>query len=508
MIIKQSSICNPKTILLLLLTVLLSGCAELPDGSRSGQPMSTQFNDLRIYQIMVEAFIDGDSSRGYGVGYGPSHHRGDLRGIIKALPYIKSLGMNAIWLTPIFDSEKGTGDRPRLDATGYYPRNFFKIDPQFGTLEDAREMVQTAHGLGLYVFFDGVFGHHKAGVRPSPTGKLPVGSPNQVDYPQSLPFFKEVALYWIKELEIDGWRLDQAFQVPIPAWQEIREAVEEKCARRKAAGKQWGTLGYMVGEVFSGEKNIARQAYGSEDTPGLLSAFDFPLRYRLVQTLAVEENGKSTKSTSVLNDGFATHQIYPAFAIPNLMLSNHDLVRFGDLLQRGGFGGPNTVQYWQRHRCALAFLAAYSGPITLYYGDESGQEVAGFAQQISDRCWEIDRCDDHVARSSGQIDNFNPRQQALIDYWRKLMQIRVDYPAMVHGERQNLVADKHLYVDLKTFPDGDIIFLMNRGEDAQSWNIPADLQSPSGYRDLLSGEVFDQAKIEVAGLSCRFLVRR
>lgn len=60
------------------------------------------------------------------------------------MTYIKSLGMNAVWLTPIFDSDAGNGSYPKLDATGYFARDYFKIDPNFGTLEDARELVNTA----------------------------------------------------------------------------------------------------------------------------------------------------------------------------------------------------------------------------------------------------------------------------------------------------------------------------------------------------------------------------
>lgn len=53
---------------------------------------------------MVESFVDGDKQVGHGTGYGTSHHKGDLQGIIDSLDYIQSLGVNAIWLTPIFES--------------------------------------------------------------------------------------------------------------------------------------------------------------------------------------------------------------------------------------------------------------------------------------------------------------------------------------------------------------------------------------------------------------------
>ena len=90
--------------------------------------------------------------------------------------------------------------------------------------------------------------------------------------------------------------------------------------------------------------------------------------------------------------------------MPNLMLTSHDLVRFGDLLQRGGMAEPTHHAYWERHKAAFSFLAAYSGPITLYYGDEIGQELPGFSSKVSNTtCALAGHCDDHVSRTSARI---------------------------------------------------------------------------------------------------------
>ena len=117
--------------------------------------------DLRIYQIMVESFQDGDPNRNYDVGYGPSSHKGDLRGVLNSLDYIKSLNMNAIWLTPIFESAPSDKDKSKLDATGYYTRNYYKIDRNFGDENTLKELVDKAHEKGIYVILDGVFGHFR-----------------------------------------------------------------------------------------------------------------------------------------------------------------------------------------------------------------------------------------------------------------------------------------------------------------------------------------------------------
>lgn len=484
---------------------------------------------LRLYEIMVESFVDGDARHDYNTGYGTSHHKGDLQGIIDSLDYIQDLGVNAIWLTPIFQSiaiDKQSDLADRLDATGYYASNYFAIDPKFGTLEQARQLVDEAHRRGMYVFFDGVFGHFKRNVQPSPSGLLPVGkavsSPirnlRKAEYPQSLPFFQEVAAYWIKELKIDGWRLDVAYEVPVEYWDDLRTTVEEasrSVTYVNARGQTVHPLAYMVAEIWDGSgANIVRQGFGSDAAPALPSAFDFPSRYALVQTLGIQENVDEAWATghpaSRLNYGFDRFAKYPAHAMPNLMLGNHDLVRFGDLLQRGKFAEPDQEGYWARHRAALSFLAAYSGPITLYYGEEIGQELPGFAATVREDCVEKGVCDDHVARTSARLSGFTTQEAALRDHVRTLMQLRERHPALSMGSRTHVHSDSHVYVDLKTFAGQRVLYLLNTREQAARVKIASSLLSPAtALNDLLSGTTVSAHEghytIDLPPLSARFL---
>ncbi|EOC1775195.1 pullulanase-type alpha-1,6-glucosidase [Vibrio fluvialis] len=455
--------------------------------------------NLRIYQVMVESFVDGDSGADYGVGYGSSHHKGDLQGIIDSLDYIASVNVNAIWLTPVFDSCAGTGTDNKLDATGYFACDYFNVDPNFGTNAQLKTLIDTAHAKGLYVFLDGVFGHtHVNTVKASPTGKLPQLKAGESGYPGQLvvypsadseAFFQEVATYWISQYHIDGWRLDQAYQVPLATWRNLRSAVESAAAANKAAGAQWGTLGYMVGEVWSDANSITEQAYGSDDVPALASAFNFPLRYGLVQALAVEESGASANARA-LDASWNTRSLSPYHAMPNLMLGNHDLVRFGDLIQRGNLG-----DFYARYQAAMTFLTAYSGPITLYYGEEIGDEVADFATKVTDNCAEQGLCDDHVSRSSGKVDGvtdvaLTAEQQAFKATVSELMAIRAQHPALYNGERRNLWIDDNVYADLKVSGDEQIVFALNTSTSAQS--LPIDmgkLKPTTQLRDLLTNEV-------------------
>ena len=98
------------------------------------------WRDAVIYQIYPRSFQDDD---GDGVG--------DLKGITRRLPHVASLGVDCIWLSPIFTSP--------MDDMGYDVSDYTDIDPLFGTLEDFDVMLKTAHDLGLKVIVDQVLSH-------------------------------------------------------------------------------------------------------------------------------------------------------------------------------------------------------------------------------------------------------------------------------------------------------------------------------------------------------------
>lgn len=425
--------------------------------------------NLRIYQVMVEAYQDGDSNYNMNSGYGPSNHKGDIRGIINALPYIKSLGMNAIWLTPIFESN-GTS---QMDATGYFLQDYFKIDDNFGSLADAKELVSKAHQAGIYILFDGVFGHNKGNVPNSPNGNSYTG--NKVE------FLKEVATYWIDTVGLDGWRLDKADEIPVSTWNQIRTAVETKAAARKAAGEQWGTLGYMVGEIWSGESQITNLGYGS-DGSGLRSMFDFPVRYRAVQTLAIEESGVGYKGANTLGEAYSVRSVYPNGALPNAFLTNHDLVRFGNLIYRSNLGyGPENADYWKRHKLALTYMTSLSGPMTIYYGDEYGDFLPGYKNNK-----DLGFYDDHVSRSNGKVSGFNGNESDLIAYTTALMTQRDSHPALWNGTRINLISSGNIYADLKTSGNDKVVFVINTSTSDTTATISAGTVGGSLLRDLIN----------------------
>ena len=96
--------------------------------------------DAVIYQIYPQSFKDTNND---GIG--------DLPGIIEKLPYVESLGVTAIWLSPFYES-------PFQDA-GYDVTDYYKVAPRYGTIEDFRHLCDAAHARGIKVICDLVAGH-------------------------------------------------------------------------------------------------------------------------------------------------------------------------------------------------------------------------------------------------------------------------------------------------------------------------------------------------------------
>jgi len=217
-----------------------------------------------FYQIFPERFCNGNPELNpkdcLPWGSKPEWFNfmgGDLEGIISKIDYLKDLGVNALYLCPVFESPSNH----KYDTT-----NFKKIDPHFGTNEDFRHLVDLCHENGIKVMIDAVFNHvgrdfpqwkdvleHQEESKYKDwfiIKKFPVPKYDGYDvdkykleyasfaFSPFMPklntsnkevreFLLDIASFWIKEYDVDGWRLDVANEIDHSFWREFREEVKQ-----------------------------------------------------------------------------------------------------------------------------------------------------------------------------------------------------------------------------------------------------------------------------------------
>ncbi len=182
--------------------------------------------DAVIYEIFPRAYSE----------------KGTFKEIENDIPRLKELGVSVIWLMPIHPigevKRKGTYGSP------YSIKDYYKINPDYGTEEDFRSLVETAHKNGIKVIIDLVINHtswdnelivkHPEWYVRDENGKIV--SPNSdwtdvadlnYDNPELRKYMLEMMKYWVKEFDIDGYRCDVAELVPIDFWNEARRELDK-----------------------------------------------------------------------------------------------------------------------------------------------------------------------------------------------------------------------------------------------------------------------------------------
>ena len=244
--------------------------------------------DAVFYQIFPERFRRGDFSKDDSyinqkwedLPRPDSFAGGDLKGIIEKLDHIKSLGINALYLTPIFKSPTNH----KYDIMDY-----FEIDPQFGDKKDFKTLVEKAHEMGIRIVLDAVFNHmsHKnpifvevrekgknskyydwffiegdevdiekinyetfAHVYNMP--KLNTSNKNVQEY------LIKIGKYWIEEFDIDGWRLDVSDEVSHDFWKRFRKEIKASKKDAVIIGENWHNAeSFLRGDEFDSVMNYA-----------------------------------------------------------------------------------------------------------------------------------------------------------------------------------------------------------------------------------------------------------
>jgi alpha-glucosidase len=358
-----------------------------------------------FYQIYPRSFQDSD---GDGVG--------DIRGIIERLPYLTRLGVDAIWLSPIFPS-------PMADF-GYDISDYIGIDPLFGTMEDFDELIAAAHDAGLKLILDLVPNHtsdrHPWFVEakssrenpkrdwyiwrdPAPDGGLPNNwlsefggaawtydeASGQYYYhaflaeqpdlnwrsPEVREAIYDVMRFWLRK-GVDGFRVDVIWHLikdaqfrdnpQNPHYLEGRPPHEKiltqystdqpevhaVISEMRRVTEEFGNR-VLIGEVYLPLHRLV--AYYGNDLRGAQMPFNFALLSTLWSARSVEK---------IIAD---YEKALPPGAWPNWVLGNHDRPRVASRV------GPGQAQV------AAMLLLTLRGTPTLYYGDEIGMRQLAIA---------------------------------------------------------------------------------------------------------------------------------
>jgi cyclomaltodextrinase len=377
-----------------------------------------------FYQIFPDRFRNGDPSndpRGRRLRWGARPRGGqemaggDLEGIRKGLAHLSELGIGAFYTTPIFRSSSNHK---------YNTADYYQIDPAFGTNEEFALLVAEAHGKGIRVVLDAVFNHSGTDffafrdVRRRGAASPYVSWFNRIDAfpvdpsvpnyetfatglgympklntadPACADYLLGVAEHWLREANIDGWRLDVANEVDHAFWRRFRERVKGTKPDAWILGEVWhDAMPWLGGDQFD-------------------SVTDYPWRTAVLQYLGGERDAQEFDR--------AVQRLwyrYPAPVLAGLLhlLGSHDTARVRTLL------GP------ERARLAAVLLLTAPGVPIVYYGDEIGME--GGPDPDCRRCMEWDPA---------------LWDATTLQVYRRLIQARRERPWLNDGAWDTLIAD-------------------------------------------------------------------
>ena len=128
-------------------------------------PSPEDWRDINMYQLFTDRFFDGNSGnnniRGWHSHGSDDRHRsmgGDWAGIKQKLPYLAGMGVNAIWVSGVQMNAQGVDTR-YTPYHAYHPTDFYRAEPMFGTFDELKDLIDTAHSMGIYVMIDVVINH-------------------------------------------------------------------------------------------------------------------------------------------------------------------------------------------------------------------------------------------------------------------------------------------------------------------------------------------------------------
>jgi neopullulanase len=481
-----------------------SGTAQIPFRLGRQLPSKDYFqgfsNEDIIYLLMPDRFADGDPSNDdpavsnglFDRAKPRYYHGGDIQGIIDHLPYLKALGVTAIWTTPIYDNNNKLNDKEKYDGQpitdyhGYGATDYYGVEEHFGNLATLQKLVNEAHRLGIKVIQDEVENHvgpYHPWVKDEPTPTWFHGTQanhipdswqlwavpdrhassslkkavldgwfvnilpdmNQED-PEVARYEIQNTLWWLGTVGFDGVRQDTWPYVSRGFWRDWMQAIKNQYEQVNVVGEVFNPDPSIV-SFFQGGKT---QYDGIDDLVD--SVFDFPVYFKLREAF-----GQGKPLTGVA-EMFSHDYLYPHPDRLVTFLGLHDVQRF--------MNEPKADA--DELKLAFTALLTYRGIPMIYYGDEIGMTGGNDPDNRRDfpGGWPGDPNNAFVR--SGRTDE----QQSIFAHVQKLTHLRMKYDCLRHGRTVALVANDHQWAFARVTKKQMAVVVINNDANAGKADVP------------------------------------
>jgi len=296
---------------------------------------------------------------------------GTFNAFAEHLPRLKELGTDILWLMPI----NPIGEKNRKGSLGsYYSiKDYYAVNPEFGTEEDFINLINTIHELGMFVIIDWVANHsawdnkliyiHPEWYTKNENGEIisPVDDWSDVadfnyEIPEMQEYMTDALKYWVKDFNIDGYRCDVAGMVPIEFWNNARneldkikpvfmlaEASEPELHEYAFDMTYAWTMHFLWNEIVQGKKTVADLANQFETEKTKYNSSD----YRMYFTSNHDENSWKGTALERLSDATKT------FAVLSVTMPGMPLIYSGQeacLDKKLLFFEKDTID-WEKECC-------------------------------------------------------------------------------------------------------------------------------------------------------------
>lgn len=478
----------------LIISIFLVGffsCETQQEKVVEKEPYKFDWDAANVYFLLTDRFNNGDPSN--DLNFGRTHETGllrnlmggDIKGITAKIKegYFADLGIEAIWFSPVFEQIHGfvdEGNGATYGFHGYWTKDWTNLDPNFGTMDDLKEMVDLAHENGIRILLDVIINHTgpvtpvdpvwpETWVRTSPVctyqdfettanctlvENLPdikTESIQNVDLPESLiekwknegrfeqemeeleAFFKNTGyskaprfyiMKWltdyIREFGIDGFRVDTA--------KHLREdALSELSTLAKQAFKDWKKNNpeavldesdfFMLGEVY-GYGISGKRLYNFGDRK--VDYFDNGFK-SLINFEFVYDAEKDYEFIFHKYDSLLSQDVMKKVTVMNYISSHDDGHPYDGARQK-------TIESANK-------LLLTPGMVQIYYGDESARSLEipgaeGDATLRSFMNWE---------------DLDNPSTKEVLEHWQKLGKFRKEHKSIANGTHSSISSQPYVF---------------------------------------------------------------